>query len=81
MPAIRRTLAFILVTGALGCSDAGGPAAGERQAPLTPADVKKSILEENQRNDERIKALEQKYGKDHPIVKEERLNNGSTEEK
>ena len=69
MPAIDEKLVVLSIVAALGCG-------GDRPASMTPAEVQKTIVDENDRNDRRIKSLEKKYGKDHPIVNEERGNIG-----
>jgi hypothetical protein len=69
------------VVAALGCGGDATAPVGEQPRVISADETKKSIDEEKERHMVRIRELEKKYGKDHPIVKEERLNLGSPEEK
>jgi ABC-type glycerol-3-phosphate transport system substrate-binding protein len=79
MPAINRLLLLLAAAAAIGCGgDSSAAPAAKNPARMTNDEVAKTIEDENARTEERIKALEKKYGKDHPIVKEERGNIGTT---
>jgi ABC-type glycerol-3-phosphate transport system substrate-binding protein len=69
MTASKRIVLMILAAAAAGCG-------GNGPADMTKAEVEKTITDENERTMARIRELEKKYGKDHPVVKEERGNLG-----
>ena len=74
-------LLTVAVVALLGCGGGVVAPVGEQPRTISADETKKSIDEEKERHMVHIRELEKKYGKDHPIVKEERLNLGSTGEK